>query len=89
MFTFDRSLHVLNALALLLAAGYFVFRLEAATLLLAEKLNTIDQRLIAHEETYAHDGAREDLKTLGVIVSKLATVSENHQSEIDRMRNGK
>ena len=68
---FDRGLHVINALALFAAALYFVFELKTTSLLLAQNLTSINDKLVAHQVISSHNGAREDLKTLAISVSKL------------------
>lgn len=80
----DRALHVLNALALLIAALYFVFRLEANSELLAQKLIAIDNKLMAHSNTGAHVEAREDITELSIAVGKLHEVVKINQRNIDR-----
>lgn len=84
--TLDRAVSLGTMLALILSGAYFVFRLEASFELLAQKLNTIDEKVEGHLINGSHEQTRATLSEVTTNIAKLHTISLHHAKELDRLR---
>ena len=88
----DRTVHLINAAALIIAGLYFVFRMEANNDLMAHQMATLNAHWIEHRGISAHpeqlvenEKLRADIRELTNNVNNLLDAVKLQHEQIERL----